>query len=327
MKGGVCMFFGAIEIGIGNITVAVCNEKGQIIKVKKTSSSGEDWLDHFATAGEALIECSKKLALDIHKDIGGIGIVVPITMEKSDNSIYATFKKREIAEVEKWFVEFFDLQEIRVEITGRACALGEMMFGGGGSDFLWVSLGGEGGGAIIANGDLVSGNNNCAGEFEHLKVEFETPKKCSCGQYGCLIAHISEGALQKEFEEMMIVDFAFSEYMINKLFLDDSLKIDAHGLSVLAKEGNPTAMNIFCKAGMYIGRAIAYGVNILNPKTVYIGGGISESMDLILPSMEMELNKCASAECGNVKICISELGLEAPIIGAAAVAIRKYEGQ
>jgi len=312
------MFLGAIDIGGTKTIVAVCDEKGDILEMENFPTENGGWVEHFSITAEKFIQCINKLQVGID-DLIGIGINVPGMVDENGVLIYAPHQNWRDVPVREYFSNFFRIDKIIVENDVNSCAIGERIFAGGGNDFLWITISTGNGGAIVANGQLIRGNRNCAGEFGHLKVEFDSPRKCSCGQYGCLEAHSSGTAVKEQFEEALLNDFQFKELVLNRQVKDKNFKIDAYGLSLLAREANPTAIGIFKKAGMYLGRAISYGVNISNPKTVYIGGGISESLDLILPDLIQELKKCAVEECGNVMICRTKLGYNAAIIGAAAL--------
>ena len=323
------MFLGAIDIGGTKTIVAVCDEKGNIIEMENFHTEKGGWAEHFKITGEKFIQCIKKLQLDIGDDLIGIGINGPGMVDENGILIYAPHQNWREVPVKEFFSKLFKTDKIVVENDVNSCAIGELVFGGGGNDFLWITISTGNGGAIVANGQLIRGNNSCAGEFGHLKVEFDSPRKCSCGQYGCLEAHSSGTAIKEQFEEALLSDFNFKELVLNRQATDKDFKIDAFGLSLLAREGNLVAIDIFKKAGMYLGRAISYGVNISNPKTVYLGGGISESLDLILPDIILEMNKCAievSGEVGgNVTICKTKLGYHAAIIGAAALVLSQKD--
>ena len=319
------MFLGAIDIGGTKTIVAVCDEKGNIIEMDNFPTENVDWVEHFRITAEKFIQCVNKLQIDIDDDLIGIGINVPGMVDENGVLIYAPHQNWRDVPVRDYFSNFFKTDKIIVENDVNSCAVGEMIFGGGGSDFLWITISTGNGGAIVANGQLIRGTKSCAGEFGHLKVEFESPRKCSCGQYGCLEAHSSGTAIKEQFEEDLLIDLNFKKLVLNRQMKEKDFKIDAYGLSLLARDGHPTAINIFKKVGMYLGRAISYGVNISNPKTVYLGGGISESLDLFLPDIILELKKCAIEECGKVIICKTKLGYNAGIIGAAALVIFKKD--
>ena len=89
----------------------------------------------------------------------------------------------------------------------------------------------------------------------------------------------------------------------------------------LAREGNETARELFHQIGGYLGRGIACYTNILDPEAVFIGGGVSASLDLLLPGIHSAIEKYTFAQMKDVKILPTALGYEAALMGAIAIAL------
>lgn len=173
------MFLGAIDIGGTKTIVAVCDEKGNIIEMENFPTANGDWMVHFRITAEKFIQCVNKLQININEDLSGIGINVPGMVDENGILIYAPHQNWRDVHVREYFSNYFKSDKIIVENDVNSCAIGEMIFGGGGNDFLWITISTGNGGAIVANSQIIKGNKGCAGEFGHLKVEFESPRKCS----------------------------------------------------------------------------------------------------------------------------------------------------
>lgn len=89
--------------------------------------------------------------------------------------------------------------------------------------------------------------------------------------------------------------------------------------SRLAKDGNQTAIKIFNQVGEYLGKGIAYYANILDPEVVVIGGGVSASLDLLMPGIRKSIEQYTFAQMRDVKILPTALGYEAALMGAIAI--------
>jgi glucokinase len=88
----------------------------------------------------------------------------------------------------------------------------------------------------------------------------------------------------------------------------------------LAARGDPLAQNIVAVAGTALGAAIANLVNILDPETVVIGGGLGLAAGLYRESVEMALRGHVWSEFHrDLKILSAQLGNDAGIVGAAAL--------
>jgi glucokinase len=90
----------------------------------------------------------------------------------------------------------------------------------------------------------------------------------------------------------------------------------------LARAGNALAEAAFEKAGYYIGKALSYAVNFVNPEMVVLGGGVMSDEDLLMPSLEKHFNRFLFEKANkNIKIVKTALGYDAALLGAAAVAL------
>jgi glucokinase len=88
----------------------------------------------------------------------------------------------------------------------------------------------------------------------------------------------------------------------------------------LAASGDSHARNIVASAGTALGAAIAGLVNILDPETVVIGGGLGLAAGLYRESVEIALRGHVWSELHrDLKIMSAQLGNDAGIVGAAAL--------
>jgi glucokinase len=192
----------------------------------------------------------------------------------------------------------------------NACALAELKFGGASGDFVWITISTGNGGAVVSDGRLVRGAGGCAGEFGHLKVERAHPYRCGCGGLGCLEAHASGVAIKRRAAEAGL-----------------GVDTDAKRCAELARGGNAAALGVYEETGVYLGRALAIAANLLNPSTAFIGGGVSQALDLMLPAIRRTLELEALPQCKNVKVVQTKLGYEAALLGAAAVCLDGLKNQ
>jgi predicted NBD/HSP70 family sugar kinase len=91
-----------------------------------------------------------------------------------------------------------------------------------------------------------------------------------------------------------------------------------------AKASDEVAMSITRLIGASLGLRIAYLVNLFDPKSVVIGGGIENAGNLILEPIKKTVKKLALKDRSNkVIIMSSQLGTEAISVGAASLAARE----
>ena len=279
-------YLGAIDVGGTKTMVGIINADAQILSKRHFPTFTGDCYVHFSECIARFNECLSELGLIIN-DLDGIGVNMPGMVDAPTGVLLqASFAGWYDIDVKGYFTRMFETDRIAVENDVNACAMGELMFGNACDDFVWVTVSTGIGGAVIIDRKLVSGSSSCAGEIGHVKVEYEHPAQCSCGQWGCAEAHGSGTAITRMFSEKVTQDME-----LEKLLASKNLLSDAKGCSILANQGHPSAMDVFDTAGKYIGRALSYAANLLNPQKIYIGGGVSDSLALLLPAIYKEFNR------------------------------------
>ena len=314
MTSKIVKYSGSIDVGGTKTLVGIVDENGNLLAKKHFVTEKSDCLAHLAHCCDGFNDCLAESNLSIG-DIEGIGVNMPGMVDAETGILLeAPFAKWYNVDIKGYIVEKLQIKDVFVENDVNSCAVGEQIFGGATGDFLWVTVSTGIGGAIVSDGAVLHGSNSCAGEMGHVKVEYEHPAQCSCGQWGCAEAHGSGTAITREFAKRVKNDQA-----LTALLAERNLLPDAKSCAILAKEGNQAALEVCAEAAKYIGRALAYAANLLNPKTIYIGGGVSESLDLLLPDIRRELERDTVKQNAGVEILKTSLGYDAALLGAAAL--------
>lgn len=195
-----------------------------------------------------------------------------------------------------------------VENDANAALWAEWRFGAarGETHAVCVNLGTGIGGAILVNGTLQRGRFGVAGEFGHMQV-VPGGRACECGQRGCWEQYASGNVVLREARLRAG---------------PDSPPVTGPMITAAALSGDPAAKVIFDEVGHWLGVGIANLAAALDPGTFVVGGGLSESGDLLLaPAREA----FASALTGHTfrplaAIVAAELGNSAGLVGAADLA-------
>ena len=311
-------YLGAIDIGGTKTMVGIVGSDANILIKRHFATYTADYNAHFSDCYVRFNECLSELGLTVN-DLEGIGVNMPGMVDANTGILLqASFAGWYDIDVKTYFSRKFGTEKVYVENDVNSCAIGELIFGNACDNYLWVTVSTGIGGAVIIDRKLVYGYNSCAGEIGHVKVEYEKPARCSCGQWGCAEAHGSGTAITRMFSDKVRENKKLSELLATK-----NLPADAKTCSILAKEGDITAMEVFQTAGKYIGRALSYAANLLNPHKIYIGGGVSDSLELLLPSLREEFDKATVKQCSNIEIIKTALAYDAALLGAAALALMK----
>ncbi|MFF7387991.1 ROK family protein [Streptomyces scabiei] len=179
--------------------------------------------------------------------------------------------------------------------------LAELWLGDGTpSDFLHVSAEIGIGGAVVVDGRLLRGTRGFAGELGHVPVRPEGPD-CACGGRGCLEQYAGEEAVLRAA----------------------GLETGEHRVEFLAERaaaGDKDVHRALRGAGTALGVALTGAVNLLDPRTVVLGGALAALAPWLLPSLERELaRRTAGPSCS---VTVSRLGPQGPLLGAAHSVVR-----
>lgn len=312
------MYIAAFDIGGTKTISAILDGDGKILVQETFPSITADWKKNMQKCVD-IMKCQMAELKVQATDMEGLGISLPGPVD-TDNGvlIYAPYAKWEYIPVAEYFRSQLGFETICCENDVNACAVGELRFGLGKKyrDFIWMTVSTGVGGAVVADGKLIRGGKGYAGEFGHLKVEYEHPEVCSCGQLGCLEAHGSGTALIRETRRAAEADPEFA-----KALVEAGKKADGAGCAALCKAGNETAQRIMHKLGVYLGRGISYCVNVLNPEAVIVGGGVAASLDLLMPAIRETLQTDAYVKMKDTEVVQTPLGYDAALRGAAALVL------
>ena len=203
----------------------------------------------------------------------------------------------------------------------KAAAVGEHLFGAGrdSAHLLYVWIGSGVAAGVILGDTLQLGATSAAGALGHVVVAEDGPM-CDCGGRGCLQAVSSGPALARRALELLR---AGEESAVERL-VDGVLDVvDADVILRAAAGGDALAIRVLDESGVYLGRAIAMAVNLLNPDTVIVGGPVGEpAAPFLIPAIERELRaRALSIPRAAVRVVPGTLGENAGAIGAAALAL------
>ncbi len=190
------------------------------------------------------------------------------------------------------------------DANAAAWAEHECGAGRGVSEMLFVALGtGLGAGLVLRNA-LYRGYQGFAGEAGHLTVVIDG-RACPCGSRGCWERYASGTALVAHYVER-----------------GGDAEVGGPGITKAAAKGDALALAALADVGEWLGRGLASLVAILDPEIVVVGGGVSESGDLLLdPARRQMAASITGADRRPLPAVVAAaLGNEAGVVGAAMLA-------
>ncbi len=199
---------------------------------------------------------------------------------------------------------------VLVENDVNAVAAGEMRFGAGRGfqRALYAAIGTGIGGALIANGRVESGAHWSAGEIGHTMIDIEERRMCNCGQAGHLEAYASGPAMARRCCQLKGV----AEHT------------DLRAVARLAEQGDAQARAAIEEGARTLGRALNGLVSVYDPEVLVIGGGVPEIGPLWWAPFERALRQGNMPAPQQVALRPAELGWQAALIGAAALALEAH---
>jgi glucokinase len=186
----------------------------------------------------------------------------------------------------------------------------------GGRNVVGLTIGTGIGGGLILDGALYHGSSDMAGEVGHTTIDLNG-RHCKCGNYGCLEAYASGPAIATRAREVLVREGGESAIprMVNGRLED----ITAQTVYDAAHAGDPVASEIVRDTARYLGAGIANLLNIFNPDTVVIAGGVTAAGDALFVPLRAEVRRRAfSPAVRAVKIVPGELPGTAGVVGAVA---------
>ncbi|GAB4335333.1 MAG: ROK family protein [Dehalococcoidia bacterium] len=206
-----------------------------------------------------------------------------------------------------------------IENDASAAALGEYRFGAarGVRHLLHATLGTGIGGGIVVNGHLYRGANGLAGEIGHTVIDVSGPR-CKCGSRGCLEAMASGVAFAERARRL--IESGKSPLLAE--IAGDGPPTGVH-LVEAARRGDRASEAEIRNGGHLLGVAIGGFINILNPDMVTLSGGLLEIGDMLLDPLHQAVKAFGYGASPRTPIRLSELGDDAGLLGAAAVAFER----
>ena len=211
----------------------------------------------------------------------------------------------------RWVAEHLSLPTY-LDNDARAAALGEYhaLGAAAGRDLVCLTWGTGIGGGVLANGDILRGVGNAAGEIGHLVYQ-PGGRICSCRKLGCFEAYCGGWAIARAAQRM-------AEKTGDAELLSDP---STAGVFQLAEQGHSLATRIRDDATGVLGVLAANMVVTFNPSWVVLGGGIAQHYPRIADTVRDMVDLFAlDADKPDLRIKVSDLGDSAALWGAALFA-------
>ncbi|MGI0151809.1 MAG: ROK family protein, partial [Thermoplasmata archaeon] len=144
-------------------------------------------------------------------------------------------------------------------------------------------------------------------------------RRCHCPNRGCLEAYVSGWAIAERAREAARRDPGRAGELQRRAGAITG--IDSATVGDAARAGDPLAREILADTIAHLASGIVGIVNACNPRLVILGGGVIEGIPGVLGPLRTQVRRRAlRAATARLRIVRAELGTNAGIIGAAALA-------
>jgi glucokinase len=303
-----------VDLGGTKMLVGVVDSERQIHYEGRESSVGlsEDRL--VEDLGRELKE-----AKEARPDVVAAGLGIPATIDHDRGlaiqAVNLTITDVPIRDLMQEAIEL----PVFVDNDANVAALAEYLYGAGrgAQNVVMLTIGTGIGGGLILGGEVYRGSTGAAAELGHIViVEDGLPCQGNCPNHGCVETYASgtaiarEGKAAAEREPDSALGRALAEGPIS-----------GKTVTELAMKGDPLAIEVIAGAGHHLGAAMVSLANIFDPDVIVVGGGVSVVGDLLLEPAREELRTRALPPMNETPVKLAELGPDAGMIGAAAMAL------
>jgi len=315
-------------IGVGltafNVVGILVDAKAQIIcevKKERTSKTAEATIDKLVETVEDILSKSK---IESNK-IKGLGIGIPGVIDEEVQTIKwlgamgLSMVSISGISLKDIFEKEFDIPAL-VEHDAACAVFGERWFGFEPEikDMIYM-YSGVGCGLII-NGQIYFGSSGSAGEVGIFNPTEPDPEKRRQES-------INLGTWELDLGVVYNAKNAFKDGLKSKIFElaeNDSEKINLELIVEASKTDDKLANELLEAAGMYLGKKIAFLVNLLNPEVVVIGGGMEKAGSLFMDTVKRTVHLWSREEAvRNLRIVPSKLSENAVAMGAICLVLQR----
>ena len=318
------MKYVGVDIGGTNLKAGLVDENGVLLatqKMKVASIADDDGLAW--TVASLVQELAHTVNISV-SDVASVGVGVPGTVEIRSGSInYTCNLPLRNVPLRKLFHRYLSIP-LYIENDANCAALAEFLVGAGRDSkrFVTITLGTGVGAGIVHNGKIYHGANGMAGEVGHMVIQ-RGGLPCPCGRHGCWEQYASATALKRMTAAALA---AHPHSILAQVVAENEGRVSGQSAFIAARRGDPVGQQVCDEYVDYLACGVVNVVNIFQPDTLAIGGGVSNEAEeqLLLPVQRRVARE--SIPCGrDRRTCIvkAELGNRAGIIGAALLGKNK----
>lgn len=308
-----------IDLGGTKALIGVLDEQREVLWENREPSTD---LDQDGLIEMLVSEIGR--AREARPGVAAVGLGIPCTIDRDNGvAVSAVNLPIENAPVRDLLAERSGAS-VSIDNDANVAALAEHLYGAGKGtrDMVMLTVGTGVGGGLILDGEVYRGATGAGAELGHVPIEIDGPPcQGNCPGRGCLESLASGTALGREGR-------AAAEREPDSVLgtmLADGRQVDGEAVTEAALGGDATAVGVLELIGRRLGVGMAGFANVFEPEAIVIGGGVIGAGELLLEPARRELRERALKPMSRTPVLAAELGPDAGMIGAAAMARRELE--
>jgi fructokinase len=248
-----------IGVDLGGTKTEAIGLRGSDVVARKRVASGRQYDETIATITSLVHAIEQEAGVTGTVGVGIPGTVVPASgLVKNANSTWLNGRPL-AADLETSLG-----RPVRVMNDANCFAISEAADGAGaGAEVVFgVILGTGVGGGVVVRGRVLTGANLVAGEWGHHPLPWMAPDEspgaeCYCGKRGCIETFLSGPGFERDF------------LRVTGRLMKSAAIVEA------AQAGDASAVDAIVLYHDRLARALSGVINILDPDTIVLGGGMS----------------------------------------------------
>jgi len=303
-----------VDLGGTKMLLGVLDADSKVLWESREASTGQ--------TEDELVELLVREIGEAHEargGVSGVGLGIPATINHDKGiAVSAVNLPLEHVPVRDLVRERTGLPAF-VDNDATVAALAEHLYGAarGAENAVMLTIGTGIGGGLILGGEIYRGSTGAGAELGHTVIEADGPPcQGNCPVRGCVETLASGTALGREGRAAAELE---PDSALGAM-LADGETIDGRAVTEAALGGDPTARSVFDLIGSRLGVALTSFANTFEPEVFVIGGGVIAAGDLLLDPARRVLAERALPPMKRIPVVAAELGADAGMIGAAAMA-------
>lgn len=290
-----------IDLGGTNVRVAKVDEVGNILQQVKGPSYGQEGprkvIDNIIAMIKQIDNYSECLG-------AGIGVPGPVNTEKQVMSMSTNLQGFTEYPIATEISEAINMP-VYLDNDANVAGLAESLVGAGkGKNIVYyVTISTGIGGALVANGKLVSGRRGYAGEVANIVIDRNREK----------VNHLNVGAVENEASGTALVRKA------RNIISDKEIR-HAGDVFMLASENDERALKLVDEMTTDLAYMFSIIAHICDPHMFVLGGGVMKSADSFLPQVIEKFKGLVHEQMKDIPFVKAQLE-EPGVIGAAMLPV------